>query len=344
MDTMTRRPARRVGIILAATILVTAVAAFATTRQAGDGPELDLDTSERITVALPTEVGAGGGVGGPGPSADGAADGTPTIDGSPTSTATPGDRGIFQVPDIRLTFRTMLSLAGRTDATFAYRSAVEARDAAEYTIAAELFDLVTDRGGPLAPFAQFRAAQMVALGDGPAAAADRYAALLVEGGPASDLPVSVRAIALTEGAQSLEDADRIGEALAFLERVDSLEVGSFTRATALGERARITEATGGDGWQDLAVRAMTTEPGSTAARSALDLLDEAGEPYPRLVAAYVAYRAFRNEDAVARYEALLEEDLLTVEDAGQAWFYLGALRERAFDREGAIDALSLIHI
>lgn len=342
MDPMTRRLAQRLGIVLAAALVVTAVGAFATTRQAGDGPGLGLDAGEGITVALPTEVGAGGSAGGPGPSADGATDGAPTLDGDPNSTATPGDRGVFQVPDIRLTFRTMLSLAGRTDATFAYRSAVEARDAAEYAIAAELFYLVSARGGPLAPFAQFRAAQMVALAEAPAAAADRYATLLVEGGPADDLPVSVRAIALTEGARSLEEADRIGEALAALERIDRLGVGSFARATALAERARITQAAGGviggEGWQDLAIRAMTTEPGSTAARSALDLLDEAGEPYPRLVAAYVAYRAFRNDDAVARYEALLDEDVLTVEEDGQAWFYLGALRERAFDREGAIAA------
>ena len=337
MDPVTTRLARRIGIVLVATIVVTAVAAFATTRQAGDGPDLAIAPGGGISVALPTEVGASGGAGGPGPSADGAGDGA-ALPGTPTPAASPEDRGVFQVPDIRLIFRTMLSLAGRTDATFAYRSAVEARDAAEYTIAAELFDLVAARGGPLAPFAEFRAAQMVALADGPAAAADRYATLLVEGGPADDLPVSVRAIALTEGARSLEEAGRIGEAIAFLERIDRLEVGSFARATALAERARVTQATGGDGWSELAVRAMTTEPGSSGARAALDLLDEAGEPYPRLVAAYVAYRAFRNADAVARYEALLQEDILTVEEDGQAWFYLGALRERAYDREGAIEA------
>ena len=331
MDLMTKRLARRVGIILVATLVVTAVAAFASIRQAGDGPATV--PADGITLTLPSEVGASGAGGGPGPSSDGA-----EATGAPTSTVAPADRGVLQIPDIRLTFRTMLSLAGRTDATFAYRSAVEARDAAEYTIAAELFDLVTDRGGPLAPFAQFRAAQMVALADGPAAAADRYATLLAEGGPADDLPISVRAIALTEGARSLEDADRIGEALAFLERIDRLEVGSFARAPALAERARITKTSDGDGWQDLAVRAMTTEPGSTAARSALELLDEVEAPYPRLVAAYVAYRAFQNDDAVARYDALIEEDILTVEEDGQAWFYLGALAERAYDRERAIEA------
>ncbi len=332
MDHMTRRLVRRVGIILVATLVVTAVAAFATTRQAGDGP--DIDPGEGITVALPTQVGAGGGSGGPGPTTEGP-DATP---GAPSATPSPDERGILAIPDIRLLFRTMLSLAGRTDATFAYRSAVEARDVAEYAIAAELFDLVANRGGPLAPFARFRAAQMVALGEGPAAAADRYATLIVEGGPADDLPVSVRAIALTEGARALEEADRIGEALAVLERIDRLGVGSFARATALAERARITEASGDAGWQDLAVSAMTTEPGSVAAQGALDLLDEAEEPYPRLVAARVAYRAFRNDDAIARYEALLDEDILTVEEDAEAWFYLGALRERAFDREGAIEA------
>src|SRR5690606_22797953 len=114
-------------------------------------------------------------------------------------------------------------------------------------LAADLFDLVVARGGPLAPFAEFRAAQMLALAEGPAAAADRYVALLATDGRVEDLPTSVRAIAITEGATAFEEAGRDGEALLTLERIEDLGAGSFARASALWERARITQAAGAPG-------------------------------------------------------------------------------------------------
>jgi len=322
-------------------VLVTAVAAFVTTREAGDGPPAASGNGISTSGPLPTDVGADGGGTGPGPSTDGtpgAAEGNPGPI-SPTADGAPGEpRPILQIPDLRLTFSAMLSYAGRADAPFTYRSAVQARDAADYDLATELFDLVVSRGGELAPFAEFRAAQMVGLAEGPAAAADRYALILSPSGSAERLPTSVRTIAITEGAFALEDAGRTDEALVALESLQGTDAGSFTLAEALWHRARITEAAGAPGWQGLAVSAMTTQPGSAAAVSALDLLDASEEPYPRLTAAYVAYRAFRNDDAIARYQALLDEDILTVEEDGEAWFYLGALRERAFDREAAIEA------
>ena len=328
---MTNRVARRVGVVALAALLVVALAAFAGTREAGDVPTTEGDG---ISVSVPLgTTGASGGAVGPGPDATGGS-------GRPATTTTPGtpSNSVLDIPDIRLTFSAMVAQAGGANPTFTYRAAVEARDAARYELAAELFDLVVDSRGDLAPFAAFRAAQMVALAEGPAAAATRYADLLREGGPAERLPTSVHAIAITEGAVALEQAGRNGEALLALEQVDSLAVSSFTRASALWERARISEAAGVPGWEDLAIDAMTTEPGSAAAQDALDLLDEYEVPYPRLVAAYVAYRAFRNDDALDRYQALLDDEVLDDTEAAQAWFYIGALRERAYDREGAIEA------
>lgn len=373
---MTRRVARRVGVVAGAGLLVLAVAAFIGAREAGDvtGPSVEGDG---ISVSAPgpggggdSEVGAsGGGTGvgpGPGSGGDGASAGSGEAPpggsgpgGAPAEGATPTEgAAVMAIPDLRLTFGAMVAQAGGANPTFTYRAGVEARDAARYALAAELFDLVADDGGDLAPFAEFRAAQMVANAEGPAAAAGRYAGILAEGGSAERLPDSVRAIAITEGAGALEEAEREGEALAVLEQVESLPVGSYTRANALWERARILEASGQPGWEELAVQAMEAEPGSAGAQRALELLDsvfnpgfdagsdpgsdpgsDSGEaPYPRLTAAYVAYRAFWNDEATARYEALLDEGVLDAAEAGQAWFYVGALRERAFDREGAVEA------
>jgi len=334
---MTRHLARRIAIAFTAMIFVIAVASFATTREAGDGVPAASDDGISVTAPLAEDVGAGGSSQGPGPSVNGDPE-AGAGSGAPTPGTTGGRRPILQIQNLQLTFSAMLAHAGRADAPFTYRAAVQARDAADYALATELFDLVVTRGGELAPFAEFRAAQMVALADGHAAAADRFATLLAQGGSAEDLPTSVRTIAITEGALALEDAGRIDEALFALERTELVGAGSFTRAAALWERARILEAAGASGWQDLAVSAMTTEPGSTAARAALDLLDAYNEAYPRLTAAFVAYRAFRNDDAIARYQTLIDEDVLTVEQDGEAWFYLGALYERAYNGEAAIEA------
>ncbi|MCA9856261.1 MAG: hypothetical protein KC458_03170, partial [Dehalococcoidia bacterium] len=243
---MTNRVARRVGVVALAALLVVALAAFAGTREAGDVPTTEGDG---ISVSVPLgTTGASGGAVGPGPDATGGS-------GRPATTTTPGtpSNSVLDIPDIRLTFSAMVAQAGGANPTFTYRAAVEARDAARYELAAELFDLVVDSRGDLAPFATFRAAQMVALAEGPAAAATRYADLLREGGPAERLPTSVHAIAITEGAVALEQAGRNGEALLVLEQVDSLAVSSFTRASALWERARISEAAGVPGWEDLAI-------------------------------------------------------------------------------------------
>lgn len=330
---MTKRVASRVAA--GAALLVVALAAFAGTRSAGDPPVAA--EGDGISVSAPP-LGAAGGGAAPGP------DGAPAAPGSVT--AAPTGEGapppVLQIPNIRLAFSAMLAQAGGANPTFTYRAAVEARDSARYPLAVELFDLVAASTNDLAPFAAFRAAQMTALAADAGettAAAERYEALLAPGGPAERLPTSLRGIALAEGAAALDADGRDGEALLALEQIDMLDVGTFTRAAALWERARLLEAAGAPGWEDLAVAALTTEPGSVAARDALDLLDAAEAPYPRLVAAFAAYRGFRNDDALARYEALLEEEgTLDDAEAAQAWFYIGALRERAFEREAAIEA------
>jgi len=332
---MTNRTVRRGGVAVLSALLVLAVAAFVNTREAGDSTPSTEGDGISVSAPLPSDIGASGGGAGPGP--DGG--GVPSIPSGTVGASEDGtsDVSVTRIPNLRLAFSAMIAQAG-ANPTFTYRAAVEARDGAEYELAAELFDLVAAGTSDLAPFAEFRAAQMVSLAEAVPVAADRYAALLGGNGAAEDLPTSVRAIAITEGAVALEEAGREAEALAALEEVATLDVGSFARADALWERARITEAAGNPGWQDLAVEAMRTEPGSSAARDAVDLLDTYEEPYPRLTAAYVAYRGFRNDDAIVRYESLLEEGILDPADTGEAWFYLGALRERGFERELAIEA------
>lgn len=150
------------------------------------------------------------------------------------------------------------------------------------------------------------------------------------------LPVSVRPLALTEAANVYEVAGRVDDALAALSAVEALDVGSFTNAAAQAERARILRDIGDPGWVDLAGQAMLTQPESGAAVEALDMLMLDGQPYPEYTAAYVEYRARRNDAAEERYLALIDGGTLTAEEAATAWFYLGALAERSFSREAAI--------
>lgn len=343
--------ARRVGVAALAVVAVLVVAAFALTRPAGEGsPSAGGSPSaegDGISVSAPLPRAVEGDAGQPAPGSDGrrgpdggsSESGSPDGSPSPTATSGSGAAGILQMPDLRVRLQAMIAQAG-ANPTFSYRAAVSARDAGEYVLAAELFDSVAARSTPLAPFAELRAAQMRALAGEPDAdteVAGRFAALLSAGGAAEQLPAAVRVVALQEGATALEAAGRESEALAALEQVNALG-GSSARASALAERARLTESLGLPGWQELAVAAMQVEPGSSGARQALDLLDASGEGYPGLVAALVAYRGFRNDDALARYENLLDAGILDAAEAGQAWFYVGALRERFWDADGAIEA------
>ena len=251
---------------------------------------------------------------------------------------------VLQIPDISGTLRSLFARSDSAEPEYVYRSAVTARDSADYALAVELFDRVAEGGGPLAPFASLRAAQMSVLagssGEGAPlpTPADRFAAITAVGGSGSQLPDTLRAVALTEAAGALEQAGRVDEALAVLDQLGALDVGAATRAQGLWERARIQEEHARGGWESLAIETMAVAPTSAAARSSLDLLDDRGGSYPPLIGAFVAYRGGRNADATERYEDLLAAGALDAEEAHTAWFYLGALRERAFEREPALEA------
>src|SRR3546814_3275735 len=73
--------------------------------------------------------------------------------------------------------------------------------------------------GPLAPFAEFRAAQMSSLAGDVEGAADRYTALLAEGGAAESLPASIRVLALTDAATVFERSEEHTSELQSLMRI-----------------------------------------------------------------------------------------------------------------------------
>ncbi|MDA1010018.1 MAG: transglycosylase SLT domain-containing protein [Chloroflexi bacterium] len=323
-----------------------------------------------ITVVLPGAEavppdGASGGVHVPGP--DGAAGGesgvgqggatgqvSPVLPGAAGGPEPSSRRGIVRVPNLLVAFVAILAHAGGADAAFVYRAALEARDGGDTERAIDLFDAVAASGGVLTPFAALRAAQAVA-GEAITAsedsadalslvverAASRFSSLIAPTGDAERLPADVQAVALLEGAQAFDRAGWQTDALAAVERVESLPVSAGTRAQAASERARLLAAMGDASWTGHAVRAMELAPGSPASRAALDLLDGHGASYPGLTGAYVAYRSSRNADAIARYEALIDRSgggVLTDSEMGVAWFYLGALRERSWGGEAAIEA------
>src|SRR5690606_25624567 len=130
-------------------------------RSAGDVVTGDLQGIQ-VSVATPGSTGAGG----PGPG-NGDAE-APTV--TPSETPAAGVRGIH-VPDVLLAFTATLAQVEGGDVTFAYRAAVQARDAGQYGLAAVLFETAASAGDDLEPFARLRAAQMVAREHGAASAA-----------------------------------------------------------------------------------------------------------------------------------------------------------------------------
>ncbi len=318
----------RVGVGLAVAVAVVLAVVLLDRRTAGDAVTGDIEGIQ-VSVATPGSTGAGG----PGPG-NGDAE-APTV--TPSQTPVAVARGIH-LPDVLLAFTATLAQVEGGDVTFAYRAAVQARDAGQYGLAAVLFETAASAGDELEPFARLRAAQMAAREHGAASAAGAFADLVAPGGAAERLPTSAHLVALFEAADALEEADQPWEALAALERVPSVTGNTFQLAQSYAERARILQDLGEPSWVGLAVRTMETQPGASAAAEALDRLEAAGEGYPQLVAAYVEYRARRNDAADARYRALLDGGSLDAVEAGQAWFYLGALQERFYYREGALDA------
>lgn len=327
----------RLGVVFAVALAVVLVAVAFDLRSVGD----DEDAADGVQVGLASPGSAGhgsdaggasGGGGGPGPDPGAAVNGD-------VATPRPPQPGV-RIPNLLVTFTAMLAQAHQSEPTFVYRAALQARDARQFGLAANLFEVAATADGDLEPFARLRAAQMLASDDQDEAAADAFAALISPGGAADALPLSIRLVALFEAADAFEADGRTAEALAALERVPRETANTFQVAQAHAERARIREDSGDAGWVDVAVLAMETQPASVAARQALDLLDERGAEYPQMTAAFVEYRAHRNDDALARYQALLDGGDLTVSEAGAAWFYVGALHERYYARDEALQAYS----
>lgn len=325
----------RIGAVAAVVLGVLLVAVFVDRRPAGDGNPGGVQVELAPTRAVEGVPGGSGG-GGVGP---GGLEPAAGAIGTPTPEANDAQPGI-RIPNLVLTFSAMLAQAHQTESTFVYHAAIQARDAQQFALAAHLLDIVASGGGDLAPFARMRAAQMLASAGDAEAAAEAFAALIAPGGVMEALPLSIRLVALFEAANAFESVQRTTEALDALERVPLETVNTFQVAQSYIERARILELADDPTWTELAVLAMETQPGSVAAQDALDLLAQYGAWYPELVAAFVEYRGYRNDDAVARYEALLDSGVLNAQEAGQAWFYLGALQERYFARDAALEAYS----
>ena len=221
-----------------------------------------------------------------------------------------------------------------------YAAGLAARDAGDYAGAAQRFAGAAREGGPLAPMARLRQAQMLVAARQRDAAAPVFAAVLAE----DALPVSLAQIALTETATNLDALNRRAEAVAVLRRLDRLDgLGANARASARWEVAAIRKTAGEAGWVDEARAAIELSTAFGGATAALDALEAAGVTLPPLTAALVDYRAFRNAAAGQRLiRAIIDPSRpLSTADAATAWFYLGALQERASQPDAALTAYTL---
>lgn len=218
-----------------------------------------------------------------------------------------------------------------------YRAALEARDQGDLEIAAQQLEAITQTGGTLALFAQFRLAQVLAVMGDDTTAVEAFAAATTD----DSLPASLRSIARREGAASLAALDRFDEAVEWLSAVvDDPTAGPSERTTARWERAQILLELQDPAWADDALAIVSASAGHPSATLALDELEAAEVDAPALSAAYARYLARENGSATERYEAILADDATPADaaTAAIAWFYLGALAERVPDREGAIEA------
>ena len=200
--------------------------------------------------------------------------------------------------------------------------------------AALAFRRIAAAGGPLATVARLRVAQRLAAAgrDAEAAAAFRAAAIDAR------LPPQMRAVAALGGAGVLSSLGRLREALDLLDAAATDPRTSAADVATMRWRAATLRRDAGDPrWTDDAAATIAVAPGAPQATLALDALVDVGEPVDPLAAAYVRYRARDNGDARQRYEAALAGDPAAT-TAHVAWFYLGALAERAPDERRAIAA------
>ncbi len=200
--------------------------------------------------------------------------------------------------------------------------------------AALAFRRVAAAGGPLAPVARLRAAQRLAAAgrDVESAAAFRAAAI------DANLPPQLRTVAALGGADVLANHGRLRDALELLgEAATETGASAADVATMRWRAATLRRDADDQRWTDDAAATIAVAPGAPQATLAVDALVDAGEPVAPLDAAYVRYRARDNGDARQRYEAVLASDPAP-ETEHVAWFYLGALAERAPDERRAIAA------
>ena len=215
---------------------------------------------------------------------------------------------------------------------YLYATALGAGDGADG--AALAFRRVAAAGGPLATVARLRAAEWLAADGRNVESAAAFHAVAID----ASLPPGLRAVAALGGADVLTNLGRLRQALDLLDAAaTNPRAGAGDVATMRWRAATLRRDAGDQRWTADAAATIAVAPGAAEATLALDALVDAGEPVDPLGAAYVRYRARDNGDARQRYEAVIAAEP-AAGTAHVAWFYLGALAERAPDERRAIAA------
>ena len=223
-------------------------------------------------------------------------------------------------------------------ATTDYAAGVAARDTGDYAGAASKFAAAVLDGGPLAPMARLRQGQMLVAARQGLAAAPVLAAVLAE----NALPPSLAQIAIREAASNLHELSRDLEAVSVLAGMAALDgVPASARADARWQIASLRRAAGDPSWLEDARSALASSNTFGGAAAALDAVEAAGATVPPMTAALVDYRAFRDTRAEQRFNRVIADGSTPAPDRAAAWFYIGALRERANDPAGALTAYAL---
>ncbi|MEX2230301.1 MAG: transglycosylase SLT domain-containing protein [Dehalococcoidia bacterium] len=213
-----------------------------------------------------------------------------------------------------------------------YGAAVNSRDAGRYDQATAQFGQLAVGDSVLAPVAMMRAGQMLVAADRDAEAVEAFRLALDMRG----LPGPLAVVARLDAANALRALHRDAEVLSLVAGVTPGAGGTSSQvAQALWLEAQAKRDLRDPAWTSDALTIVSTYPSSGDAPLALDALEHLGAAVPALQAAYVRYRHGQNAAALATYQrAAAGSDA----DAPVAWFYLGALAERAGDRVNAIAA------
>ncbi|MSQ35923.1 MAG: lytic transglycosylase domain-containing protein [Dehalococcoidia bacterium] len=216
----------------------------------------------------------------------------------------------------------------------AYRRASAAARAERATEAAAGYGEVRRRASPLAGIAALREAQALVRAGQHALAIDRFEQAAGD----ALLPHETRTEAATAGGTAASRTGRPDQAIALLERIGrDWPASTAARAAALWSIARVRRDAGDAAWTAGALAVVALSAGAAVAPAALDALEAAGVTAPPLTMALVRYRARQNARADSAYADALAGPLAPHE-AAQAWFYRGALAERADRAQPALDA------